>query len=328
VSATPVLVTGGAGYIGSHTAKALAAAGYLPVTVDDLSCGHREAVRWGPLEVAAIGDGAALDAIFARHRPAAVLHFAGLANVGDSVRDPAFCYRANVGGTLSLIEAMRRAGCGRLVFSSTCAIYGVPPALPITEETPAAPLSPYGWSKFMAERVLADAGAAYGLGHVALRYFNAAGADPEGEIGEDHDPETHLVPLALGAAAGIRGPLRLFGDDYPTPDGTCIRDYVHVSDLARAHVLALGRLMAGGLPRPAYNLGSGRGFSVKEVLAAAEAVAGRPVPHAIAPRREGDTPVLVADATRAEADLGWRPERPDLADQIADAWAWMRRAAG
>jgi UDP-glucose-4-epimerase GalE len=318
-----VLVTGGAGYIGSHAAKALSRAGYLPVTLDNLSRGHATAVRWGPFVQAGLLDAAALDAVFAEHRPVAVMHFAALSTVGESVADPGLYYSNNVAGTLGLLEAMRRAGCGRIVFSSTCATYGLPETLPITEATPQAPVNPYGASKLMVERILADAGAAYGLEHVALRYFNAAGADPEGEAGEAHDPETHLIPLALAAAAGQGAELAVFGDDYPTPDGTCIRDYIHVTDLARAHLLALERLRAGA-PSRAYNLGNGRGFSVRAVIAAAAAVTGRPVPHRFAPRRPGDPPVLVADAALAAAELGWTPERAALETQIADAWAWMR----
>ena len=323
---TVVLVTGGAGYIGSHTAKLLAAEGFTPVTFDNLSLGHAAAVRWGPLVRADLADAAALDAVFARFRPAAVLHFAALSSVGESVANPLRYYRNNVGGTLGLLEAMRRAGCGRIVFSSTCAIYGVPAALPITEATAKHPLNPYGQGKLIVEQMLADAETAHGLAHVGLRYFNAAGADPEGAIGEEHDPETHLIPLALRAAAGGRA-LSVFGDDYPTPDGTCIRDYIHVTDLARAHVLALNWLLADR-PSRAFNLGNGQGFSVREVIETVAAVTGAPVPHRIAPRRAGDPPVLVADATRALEDLGWRPERPELATQIADAWAWMQQPRG
>ena len=318
-----VLVTGGAGYIGSHVAKLLAAEGFTPVTLDNLGRGHAHAMRWGPLERADLNDGPALAAVFARHRPQAVLHFAALSNVGESVADPLLYYRNNVAGSLALVAAMRAAGCRHIVFSSTAATYGTPETQPITEDAPALPLNPYGASKAMVERILADADAAHGLGHVALRYFNAAGADPEGEIGEEHDPETHLIPLAL-RAQHEGGPLSVFGDDYPTPDGTCIRDYIHVSDLAQAHLLALRWLMAGR-PSRVFNLGNGAGFSVREVIAAVEAVTGRPVPHRIAPRRAGDPPVLVADAARAREELGWVPARPGLETQIADAHAWFRR---
>jgi UDP-glucose-4-epimerase GalE len=318
-----VLVTGGAGYIGSHVAKLLAAEGFTPVTLDNLGRGHAHAVQWGPLERADLLDGPALAAVFARHRPQAVLHFAALSNVGESVADPLLYYRNNVAGSLALVAAMHEAGCGHIVFSSTAATYGTPETQPITEDAPVLPLNPYGASKAMVERILADTEAAHGLRHVALRYFNAAGADPEGHIGEEHDPETHLIPLALKALHdGV--PLSVFGDDYPTPDGTCIRDYIHVSDLAQAHLLALRWLMAGR-PSRVFNLGNGAGFSVRAVIAAVEAVTGRPVPHRIAPRRAGDPPVLVADATRAREDLGWEPERAALETQIADAWAWFRR---
>ncbi|GAB4525285.1 MAG: UDP-glucose 4-epimerase GalE [Amphiplicatus sp.] len=320
---TVVLVTGGAGYIGSHAAKALAQAGYAPVVFDNLSRGHEWAVKWGPFIRGDLHDAAALDDVFERHRPQAVMHFAAFAYVGESMSDPYLYYRNNVGGTLSLLAAMRRAGCGKIVFSSTCATYGVPEKIPITEETPQNPVNPYGASKLMTERVLADADAAYGLKSVALRYFNAAGADPDGEIGEAHDPETHLIPLALEAAAGMREELRVFGDDYDTPDGSCVRDYIHVADLADAHVLALGWLL-NGRPSRIFNLGNGRGFSVFEVLNAVERVTGRRPPYRIAARRAGDPPVLVADAGRAEAELGWRPARPALEAQIADAWRWLR----
>lgn len=319
-----VLVTGGAGYIGSHTAKALKAAGYTPLTVDNLSRGYEWAVKWGPIEKADLQDRAALAAIFEKHRPAAVVHFAAYAYVGESVGDPYLYYRNNVNGTLSLLEAMRAADCDKIVFSSTCATYGLPDTLPITEETPQTPVNPYGASKLMIERVLSDADTAYGLKSVALRYFNAAGSDPDGEIGEAHDPETHLIPLALQAAAGTGPGLKVFGDDYDTPDGSCIRDYVHVSDLADAHVKALEWLAAGRESRR-FNLGNGRGFSVFEVIRAVEAVTGRKVPHEIAPRRPGDPTVLIANARRAIDELGWAPRYTALETQIEHAWRWTSR---
>jgi UDP-glucose-4-epimerase GalE len=318
-----VLVTGGAGYIGSHTCKALAAAGYGPVVLDSMVHGHPWAVQWGPLVEGDVRDAQLLDSVFALFRPVAVLHFAALTSVGESVADPGPYYDNNLGGALALLEAMRRAGCPAVVFSSTAAVYGDPavPGAPMDENHPLAPVNPYGRAKLAVERMLADYGAAYGLRHMSLRYFNAAGADPEGELGEEHDPETHLVPLAIGAALGTRGPLRVFGQDYPTPDGTCVRDYVHVADLARAHVLALGHLARGG-PSGALNLGTGRGNSVREVLAAVERASGRPVPCEPAPRRAGDPGALVAAAGRARAVLGWSPDLTDLDSIVSTAWRW------
>ncbi|QIK38190.1 UDP-glucose 4-epimerase GalE [Caldichromatium japonicum] len=321
----PVLVTGGAGYIGSHTCKVLAQAGYRPIVLDNLVYGHKWAVCWGPLEVGDISDRACLDAIIACHRPEAVIHFAAYAYVGESVRDPGRYYRNNVAGTLTLLEAMRDHGIAHLIFSSTCATYGIPDQTPITEDHPQRPINPYGASKLMVERMLADFGQAHGLGWVVLRYFNAAGADPEGELGEDHDPETHLIPLAIQAALGQGPRLEVFGDDYPTPDGSCIRDYIHVADLAEAHVLALTYLRNGGASR-ALNLGTGQGHSVLEVIAAIERVAGRPVPYALGPRRPGDPPALYADATKAQALLGWTPRYPELDTIIEHAWRWHQGA--
>ena len=316
-----VLVTGGAGYIGSHACKALHRAGYTPVACDNLVYGHPWAVRWGPLERGDIADRPWLDGLFARYQPVAVMHFAAYAYVGESVRDPGKYYRNNVAGTLTLLEAARDHGLGAFIFSSTCATYGVPARLPIAEDCPQAPINPYGASKLMIERMLADFEVAHGLRSMVLRYFNAAGADVEGEIGEDHAPETHLLPLAIAAAQG-RGPeLALFGTDYPTADGTAVRDYIHVSDLAQAHVLALEDLLAGGASA-ALNLGTGRGWSVREVIAAVAAVAGRPVPVREAPRRAGDPPVLVADPARAIARLGWRPVYAGLEEMVATAWRW------
>jgi len=324
-----ILVTGGAGYIGSHACKVLAQAGYTPVTFDNLVYGHEWAVRFGPFVQADIQDRAALDRAFAEYRPAAVLHFAAFTYVGESVTDPGKYYRNNAAGTLNLLEAMRDHGCARLVFSSSCAVYGPPRSLPLTEDHPLAPMNPYGVSKAMSERMMADFGLAHGLGSVCLRYFNAAGADPEGGLGEDHDPETHLLPLAVEAALGRRPPLKVFGDDYPTQDGTAVRDYVHVLDLAQAHVAALRYLEAGGAPGSApcaaFNLGTGQGASVAEVLEAVKAVSGRAVPHAMAPRRAGDPPMLVAGAGLAERVLGWRPEYTDIREIIRTAWDWHAR---
>jgi UDP-arabinose 4-epimerase len=325
---TVVLVTGGAGYIGSHACKALARAGYTPVAYDNLVNGHEWAVKWGPFERGDILDRARLAEVFERHRPAAVMHFAAFAYVGESVADPAKYYRNNVEGTLALLEAMRAAGVETLVFSSSCATYGIPAETPIREDAPQAPINPYGATKLIVERILADYRTAYGLQSVALRYFNAAGADPEGEIGEAHEPETHLIPLALDVAAGDRPHIVINGDDYPTPDGACIRDYVHVSDIAEAHVLAVRALEAGRRLEPAYNLGGGAALSVAEVVGAASLVTGRNIPVVIGPRRPGDPPVLTADAGRAAADLNWRPAYPKIEDMIAHAWAWLnaRRA--
>ena len=319
-----VLVAGGAGYIGSHACKALAAAGHRPVTLDDLGQGRREAVRWGPFEHGSVADGQRLDEVFARHRPQAVMHFAAYTAAGESVADPQRYYRNNVGGLMSLLAAMRRHGVRDLVFSSTAAVYGDPVRLPIDERHPLAPINPYGASKLMCERMLADHAHAYGLRCVALRYFNAAGADPDGETGEPHGPETHLIPIVLQAAAGLRPHVAVFGSDYDTRDGTCERDYVHVSDLARAHVLALGRL-AGDPALHVYNLGNGRGYTVGEVIAAAGRVTGLAVPATREPRRPGDPPVLLADSTAARRDLGWRPRHEALADQTRHAWQWLRR---
>lgn len=321
---TAVLVTGGAGYVGSHACKALATAGFLPVAYDNLSRGHPQTVRWGPLETGDIRDRARLDAVLARWRPAAVLHFAAHAYVGESVGDPARYYANNVIGTLGLLDAMRAAGLDRMVFSSTCATFGVPDGPTIDEDTPQRPVNPYGAGKLMVERCLADYGCAYGLRAVSLRYFNACGADPAGEIGEDHDPETHLVPRALMAAAGDLPCLEVFGADYPTPDGTAVRDYVHVTDLAEAHVGALEHLLAGGAAA-AFNLGSGRGHSVREVVAMVERVTGRPVPVRFGPRRPGDPPSLVACPDRARAALGFVPCYSSLEIIVRTAWRWQRQ---
>ena len=321
-----ILVTGGAGYIGAQACKALADAGYLPVAFDNLSRGHREAVRWGPLVEGDVADGGHLAAAFAEFRVAAVMHFAGYAYVGESTTDPALYYRNNLGGSLSLLEAMRAAGIDRIVFSSTCATYGIPDKLPIDEEAPQRPVNPYGETKLAVERALRWHGEAYGLRSVSLRYFNAAGADPAGETGERHEPETHLVPLALETALGRRPSIDIYGTDYPTPDGTAVRDYVHVEDLASAHLLALEHL-AAGRASVALNLGTGQGFSVREVIAAAERASSRKVAWRRAPRRPGDPPVLVADPRRAAEVLGWRPRRSDLDTIMRTAFAWHSRRA-
>lgn len=319
-----VLVTGGAGYIGSHACKALAAAGYVPVTYDNLVYGHRSAVRWGPFVHGDILDRAALDAALQAWQPVAVMHFAAFAYVGESVTNPGKYYRNNVAGSLTLLESMRDAGVSQFVFSSTCATYGVPQAVPIAEDHPQKPINPYGASKLMIERMLRDFDAAHGLRSISLRYFNAAGADPAGETGEAHDPETHLIPLVLDAAAGVRPDVTVFGSDYPTQDGTCIRDYIHVTDLAQAHVLALQALQAleAGAATTAYNLGNGKGFSVRQVIDTARAVTGLAIPVRMGPQRAGDPPELVGDASRIRAELGWLPQHADLADIVGTAWRW------
>jgi UDP-arabinose 4-epimerase len=319
-----VLVTGGAGYIGSHACKALAHAGYIPVTYDNLSRGHRHAVRWGPLVEGDVGNRAAVVAALKAHGAASVMHFAAFAYVGESGNDPALYYRNNVMGTLTLLDAMRDAGVDRIVFSSTCATYGLPDATPIDETMPQRPVNPYGETKLAIERALHWYGVAYGLRSVALRYFNAAGCDRDGEIGEEHDPETHLIPLTLRAALGSGPPVAIFGSDYPTPDGTAIRDYIHVEDLASAHVRALGHLADGGASA-AVNLATGRGYSVREIVAAVAAAVGYGVPQREAARRPGDPPALVADPGLARRLLGWQAECSDLDTIIRTALAWERR---
>jgi UDP-arabinose 4-epimerase len=316
-----VLVTGGAGYIGSHACKALAAAGAMPVAYDNLSTGHADAVRWGPLIRGDVRDRAALAAALSQVRITTIMHFAASAYVGQSVTDPALYYDNNVGGMTALLDAARTSGTRRIVFSSSCATYGVPQVLPISEHTPQAPINPYGRTKLICEQMLKDYGAAYGIRHVSLRYFNAAGADPSGLIGERHNPETHLLPLALMAAAGGR-PLNVFGTDYDTPDGTCIRDYVHVSDLARAHVRALEHLEAGR-DSIALNLGSGRGQSVLDIVDAIRRVTGRDVPLSFGPRRAGDPPVLTADPQMAARVLGFRAELSDIDTIVRHAAPWF-----
>ena len=316
-----VLVTGGAGYIGSHACKALARAGFVPVTFDNLCTGWRDAVRFGPFEEGDLADSSRLADVFDRWRPVAVMHFAALSLVGDSMRDPGRYWRANVLGALNLIEAAVAAGCLDFVFSSTCATYGDQDGVVLTEDTPQAPINAYGGSKRAIEEMLKDFGASHGLRSVIFRYFNVAGADPEAEVGEFHQPETHLVPLLLDAIAGRRPALTVHGTDYPTPDGTCIRDYVHVSDLVQAHVLGLEWLL-GGRGSRVFCLGTGRGFSVREVIDHARLVTNRAVPVTEGDRRPGDATRLVSGSARAVEELGWRPARSNLADMIADAWRW------
>lgn len=316
-----VLVTGGAGYIGSHACKALAKAGFLPVAFDNLSTGWAEAVKYGPLAQGDLMQPATIAAALAEHRPVAVMHFAALSLVGDSMKDPATYWRVNVGGALNLVEATLAAGIRNFVFSSTCATYGDQDGVVLTEDTPQYPINAYGGSKRAIEDILRDFGASAGLNHVIFRYFNVAGADPEGELGEQHLPETHLIPLMLEAVAGKRPALTVFGDDYPTRDGTCVRDYVHVSDLVDAHVLGLKWLLEGKGSR-AFNLGTGTGFTVREVIDASRTVTNQEVPVVQGSRRAGDAVALVSGSERAMAELGWEPKRSTLRQMIGDAWAW------
>jgi UDP-glucose-4-epimerase GalE len=316
-----VLVTGGAGYIGSHACAALAERGHEVVVFDNLEHGRRDFVQWGGLVVGELCKEASIATALAQTKPDAVMHFAGLIQVGESVTSPAKYYRNNVAGSINLIEAMRAQGVDKLIFSSTAAVYGTPERSPIPEDHPLAPINPYGLSKLMVEQILKDCDHAFGLKHVCLRYFNAAGADPQGRIGEAHVPETHVIPLALEAAYGDPTAFKIFGTDYPSPDGTAIRDYIHVVDLVDAHVRALEHLMSGGASA-ALNLGTGAGVTVREIISAVERVTGRTLRPKESPRRAGDPPSLVADPRRANALLGWTPKRSDLDTIIADAWAW------
>jgi UDP-glucose 4-epimerase len=316
-----VLVTGGAGYIGSHACKALARGGYLPVTYDNLSTGWEEAVKYGPFEKGDLLDRARLDEVFARRAPAAVMHFAAFSDVGEATRDPGKYWRNNVTGTLTLLEAMVAAGVTRMVFSSTCAVYGDADGVTLDEESPMRPLNAYGASKRAIEEMLGHFEISAGLRSVIFRYFNVAGADEDAEIGEAHRNETHLVPLLIETIQGRRPALTIHGTDYDTPDGTCIRDYVHVCDLVDAHVAGVGRLMEGQGSR-VYNLGTGTGFSVRQVIEAAGTVTNLPVPVVEGPRRPGDAVRLVSGSRRAGEDLGWEPRRSTLARMIGDAWRW------
>jgi UDP-glucose-4-epimerase GalE len=320
-----VLVTGGAGYIGSHCCKALGAAGYQPVVFDNLTTGHADFVKWGPLMQGDVADGAALAAVFAQYTPIAVMHFAAASLVGESVADPQKYYLNNVAGTLSLLQAMRAAGCMKLVFSSTGAVYGNAGSEPIAEDATKRPVNPYGASKLMIEQILSDYGGAYKLNSMVLRYFNASGADPSGAIGEKRVVETHVIPRALMALQGHCADFAVFGDDYETPDGTAVRDYIHVSDLAAAHLRALELLNAGSAGG-VYNLGTGQGHSVKSILTAIEQQTGHRMNVSIRPRRAGDPPVLVADPAAARTALGFRPIHSDLSDIIRTAWAWHQVA--
>jgi UDP-glucose-4-epimerase GalE len=322
-----ILVTGGAGYVGSHCCKHLQRAGYLPVVVDNLGTGHRDFVRWGPFEEGDIRSRDFLIGVIDRHKPVAAMHFAAKSLVSESVKAPDLYYDNNIGGTLILLECLRKKGVRNLVFSSTCAIYGARDEL-IAEDTDKKPISPYGFSKLACEQMMDDFDRAYELKSVRLRYFNAAGADPEAEIGEHHSPETHLAPITLDVALGLRDRLQIYGSDYPTPDGSAVRDYIHVTDLATAHLKAIEYLIAGG-SSVALNLGTGRGSSVLQVVKAAEAVTGRAIRTEITARRPGDAAALVADPSQARMRLGWSTEHSDLPEIIGDAWRWHQaRFAG
>lgn len=316
-----VLVTGGAGYIGSHACKSLKNAGYMPVSYDNLSTGWRDAVKFGPLEEGDLTDRARLDQVFAGHQPVAVMHFGALSDVGQSMREPGLYWHNNLTGSLTLIQAMLAAGCKRMVFSSTCATYGEQDGVVLDESSAQLPINAYGASKRAIEDILRNVGESDGMESVIFRYFNVAGADPDAEVGEFHRPETHLIPLALDAIAGKRDALTVFGSDYDTPDGTCIRDYVHVCDLIDAHIAGLAWLLDGKGSR-VFNLGTGTGFSVFDVIDAAGQVTGKPVPKVIGDRRPGDCTKLVSGSSRAEQDLGWQPQRSNMQQMIADAWRW------
>jgi UDP-glucose-4-epimerase GalE len=319
-----ILVTGGAGYIGSHTCKALAKEGFVPVAYDNLVHGHRSAVRWGPFIKGDVGNIERLAAVIEQHDVRAVIHFAAYAYVGESMQAPGRYFHNNVSNTVTLLKAMRTTGIEPIVFSSTCATYGLPSVLPIDESHPQRPVNPYGESKLFIERALHWYGLAHGIRSAALRYFNAAGADPDGDIGECHDPETHLIPLVIETALGRLPALEVFGTDYPTPDGTAIRDYIHVSDLADAHVKALRYLLDGG-EELRLNLGTGRGYSVREVIAAVARFAGRPIRVRECARRAGDPPVLVAESARTQQVLDWKPRHSTLEEIVRTAWQWHLR---
>ena len=316
-----ILVVGGAGYIGSHMCKRLTKHGYLPIVLDNLSRGHEKAVKWGPFIEGSISDRNILKRVFSEHRIDAVMHYAAYCYVGESVTDPSMYYQNNLADTIGLLSEMVEAEVKKIVFSSSCAVYGEPEEIPITENHPQNPVNPYGRTKYMVEQVLDDFKYAYGVEFVSLRYFNAAGADPEGELGEDHNPETHLIPLAIQAALGKREEIRIYGNDYPTHDGTCIRDFIHVEDLAESHLLALKRLLnekGGGT----YNLGNGQGYSVREVIDITRRITGKPIRDRVVDRRDGDPAVLVGSSDKAKNELGWNPRFPDLESIVETAWHW------
>jgi UDP-glucose 4-epimerase len=318
-----ILVVGGAGYIGSHMCKHLFRRGYQPIVLDSLVCGHRQAVKWGPFFQGSMSDANLLRKVFSDHPIAAVMHFAAFCYVGESVMEPAKYYENNVASTIALLEVMLEKKVSNFIFSSSCATYGEPTEIPIREDHPLRPISPYGRTKLMVEQILEDFREAYGLESVCLRYFNAAGADPDGELGEDHDPETHLIPLVLQTALGQRPRIDIFGDDYPTKDGTCIRDYIHVEDLAQAHLIGLERLLSGKAGGQ-YNLGNGDGHSVMEVIEIARNITGKPIPARVGQRRRGDPAVLVSSSEKAIRHLGWRPQYPGLEAVIETAWNWHK----
>jgi len=326
MTAQKILVVGGAGYIGTHMVKYLLRADYSVVVLDNLSKGHRELIPGGVFVEGDLGDSALLDRLFTEHDISAVMHFAAYSLVGESVQEPLAYYRNNVARTVELLDAMRRHDITRFIFSSTAAVYGEPVATPISEDHPNQPTNPYGAGKLAVERMLADCAAGYGLRYVALRYFNAAGADTEGGLGERHEPESHLIPLVLQTATGERDSIQIYGEDYPTPDGTCLRDYVHVSDLAQAHLLALESLLGDGV-NAIYNLGNSKGYSVREVIDIARRITGKPIPTRSAARRPGDPAVLVADSSKIRKALGWQPRYEQLEAIIASAWDWHQREA-
>ena len=321
-----ILVVGGAGYIGSHMVKDLLDAGCHVITLDDLSTGHRELLPGGEFVEGGLGDAVLLDKLFSTHKISAVMHFAAFSLVGESVEKPLKYYRNNMAATAELLDSMIRHGMKRFIFSSTAAVYGEPVDIPITESHPCTPTNPYGESKIAVERMLKDCDSAYGLKYISLRYFNAAGADRSGEIGERHRNETHLIPLVLEVAAGRRENIKIFGTNYPTPDGTCIRDYIHVSDLSGAHLLALNSLLSGG-DSAVYNLGNNRGYSVREVIELSTKVTGKPIPAIEADKRPGDPAILIASSDKIKKNLGWKPEYEDLETIIKTAWKWHQKEA-
>ena len=325
-SSKTVLVTGGAGYIGAHACKALFKSGYTPVSYDNLVYGHRRFVKWGKLEEGDICDRRRLEQVMRQYNPIAVLHFAAFAYVGESVENPAIYYHNNVAGTLSILESMKKCGVDKIIFSSTCATYGMPDQIPITEDHPQHPINPYGRTKLIIEWILEDYAKAYDINYVSLRYFNAAGADPDTEIGEDHNPETHLIPLILDAASGKKKCIEIYGTDYDTRDGTCIRDYIHVSDLADAHVLSLDYLNDGGRS-DVFNLGNGSGFSVKEVISTAGHITNCDIPCVESARRPGDPPVLIGSSDKIRNILGWNPVYNSLENIIETAWRWYKKTS-
>ena len=319
-----VLVTGGAGYVGSHCCKELHRCGYLPITIDNLVYGHAESVKWGPFYHGDVADEMLLDRIFSENDIRAVMHLAAYTYVGESVQDPRKYYTNNLRGTITLLDKILQHAVSCFIFSSTAAVYGLPQSVPIDENHPLAPINPYGWSKYMIEQILVDYSRAYDLRFLSLRYFNAAGADPQGELGEDHTPETHLIPLILDVAKGKREKLEVFGNDYDTADGSCIRDYIHVTDLADAHVKGLEKLLAGA-PGGFVNLGAGDGYSVLQVIERTVAITGRQIPYTIAGRRPGDPAVLIASNAKAGKTLDWEPVNSNLSEIIQTAWDWHRR---